>query len=328
MKPLFKYLLLATVLYTALFFTFNYIVPFNPGSITADSGWDSDYDSGGSWDYSESSYDSSYSGGGGYMSIGVFFIILFFSSTMVGGGVLFGKYVKNSDLAVLLSLLLVFLLMMISLFLGIEIIDFLIGYGIIIHILLLIKFIKYIKRRNLLKSKECSDEELESIGIKDSSKLKEELYKSFIDIQNSWMNFDYDNLAKLCSDELYNSYKSDLEVLKLKNGKNIMSNFNFKSMKIISAIKDEEKITIGVLLNVTFNDYVINEKTDKVIRGKKNTIMDNTYKLEYVKYNTTITECPSCGVKLEESSNKKCSHCGSVIVHNTKNYVLTHKERI
>ena len=54
----------------------------------------------------------------------------------------------------------------------------------------------------------------------------QKLYDIFLEVQIAWMNFDYEKLKELCSDELYNSYKSDLEVLKSKHCKNIMQDFN------------------------------------------------------------------------------------------------------
>jgi len=48
------------------------------------------------------------------------------------------------------------------------------------------------------------------------------------------MNLDYEALSKLCTNELYNFYKADLEVLKLKNGQNIMSDFNLQTIIINS----------------------------------------------------------------------------------------------
>lgn len=365
MKPLFKYLLLATVLYTALFFTFNYIVPFNPGSITADSGWDSDYDSGGS-DWGGSDYDG-YSGSGGsggygsysmepevsiYMCITLFAVVVIVNSSLTALSNLKDdkeNYLKMFIFTIVVSIL--FTLTTIGFFytyivsgIGDSDITLFIIINVIIFLVSLIVLNSITPQYLIDKYKTmypntynddgskvfklCSTEDLEKAAIKDVEKLKETLYQIFVDVQMAWMEFDYDALAKLCSDELYNSYKSDLEILKVRNGKNIMSDFNIVKIGIIEAEKDEIKTTVKMVLEVTFHDYVINELTGKVIRGKKSTIMDNAYILEYVKYNKALKECPSCGAKIEKASNKKCAYCGSVITNNTKNYVLTHKERI
>ena len=65
-------------------------------------------------------------------------------------------------------------------------------------------------------------------------------YELYIDVQNAWMNFDYDKLRSLLSDELYNTYSSQLKVLSRKKQKNIMSDFKLISHKIVFAEKQND----------------------------------------------------------------------------------------
>ena len=46
------------------------------------------------------------------------------------------------------------------------------------------------------------------------------------------MEFDYNKLKEILSDELYNPYEVDLEVLKTKNQKNIMKDFELFESKL------------------------------------------------------------------------------------------------
>src|SRR5699024_1121310 len=82
--------------------------------------------------------------------------------------------------------------------------------------------------------------------------LKKMTYQKFIDIQEAWMNFDYDALSKLCTNELYNSYKTQLETLKLKKGQNIMSDFELLDAKVTRLIEDDQFITLTVYMKITF----------------------------------------------------------------------------
>lgn len=153
---------------------------------------------------------------------------------------------------------------------------------------------------------------------------KDKLNK-FIDVQNAWMEFDYDALKRLCTDELYESYKSDLEILKAQNGKNIMSDFSFVNSRIVD-IKDEgDKVVISIFLEVKFHDYVINVDTNKVTRGNKKTIMDNRYNLVFVTSKTDTGICPNCGAKTD---SRDCSYCGSHVDSLNKDFVLSNKSRI
>ena len=87
--------------------------------------------------------------------------------------------------------------------------------------------------------------------------LKHMAYQKFLNIQNAWMNFDYDKLKELCTDELFNTYKSQLEVLKMKNQQNIMTNFHLQEIRILSIFQTSEIISVEVYLRVSFYDYVI-----------------------------------------------------------------------
>lgn len=159
----------------------------------------------------------------------------------------------------------------------------------------------------------------------DKDKLLSELYQNFIDVQNAWMEFDYDALKRLCTDELYESYKSDLEILKAQNGKNIMNNFRLVNSRIIDIKEENEKVIITIFLEVKFHDYVIDVDTNKVTRGNKNTVMDNRYNLVFVTSKSDTGICPNCGAKIE---SRDCSYCGSHIDSLDKGFVLSNKSRI
>ena len=143
------------------------------------------------------------------------------------------------------------------------------------------------------------------------------------------MDFNYDKLKELCTDELYNSYKSDLEVLKLKNGKNIMNSFTLLNYRIDSIKEENDNIIIKMRAKVIFYDYVININNNQVIRGNKNNKVINDYELEYIVHtsrNSDIPEkCPQCGAELH---SRDCEYCHSHIETNNREIVLSKKRRI
>ena len=158
------------------------------------------------------------------------------------------------------------------------------------------------------------------------SKLKEILFKDFVDIQDAWMNFDYDKLRELCSDELYNSYVAQLDALKLKNGKNVMSGYT-EIKSAITSIKDEAGVlAVKVYLIASFKDYVIDTKTEEVIRGNKKGFVINHYIMTFVKGKDEIaTKCPNCGAELKDSASSVCEYCRATISKTTYNFVLSKK---
>lgn len=155
--------------------------------------------------------------------------------------------------------------------------------------------------------------------------LKAMAYQKFIDIQNAWMNFDYDNLKLNCSDELYNTYHEQLEVLKAKNQQNIMTDFEEINTRIIDAYESDDYKTIEIYLAVSFYDYVEDEKK-KIVNGSDVYKIVNHYVLTFIRTaNSEIKNCPKCGAPLEDIKAKRCSYCRSKIAIPSKDFVLTKK---
>lgn len=156
--------------------------------------------------------------------------------------------------------------------------------------------------------------------------LKEMIYKKFVAIQQAWMEFDYDKLRELCTDELYNTYLTQLEVLKAKKGQNIMSDFVTKYSYIIDVQIENNLYIVKALLRIEFYDYVIDTTTQEVTRGTKNSKVTNTYQLEFVKsVKEEDNKCPNCGAKIESVTSTECAYCGSTIVKKASDFVLSKK---
>ena len=148
-------------------------------------------------------------------------------------------------------------------------------------------------------------------------------YQIFYDTQMAWMNFDYEKLRQLLTDELYNSYKNQLDALKLKGQKNIMDNFTVKRIELRSKKVEENVETTEVFLSVSFYDYVV-DANGKVVRGKKSTMVHMQYKLTFVANIKAEEICPNCGAPLTKPN--LCDYCKSPIQGLSTNRRLAKKE--
>ena len=274
-----------------------FIFIFGIRNVFADSGWDSSYDSGSSWSSSDSwssssSWDSDYSYG---------------SSSSSGGDLSAGE-------AFIIAI-------------------FLIG-GMVVFVIVMSKPSptsgnNISSSNNYSYYKDISLEDLQKVLPNETLEgLKLKLYQKFKDIQDAWENFNYDALREMCTDELAESYISQLDTLKLKNGKNVMSDFNPIDIKITSAKLDNDLISVVVYANITFYDYVINEKTGEVIRGNKSRKVNNHYIMTFVVANESITKCPGCGAELKMNTSGVCEYCRMKIVKNASDFVLSKKTNI
>lgn len=267
--------------------------------VKADSGWDTSYDSGSSWsssDYSSSSHSSSYSSS--------------YSSSSYGSS--HHRDWKTNPWNFFDTL---GMIMILSVY-----------FGPVIIFPLLTK-----RRKNRPRTifRGLTDDEIKKIDpTLDIEEFKKYVYDSFVAVQEAWMDFDYEKLRNYLTDELYNMYVMDLEILKQKNQKNIMKEFQKNTIRITSINKTNDIETINTSLLISFKDYVVDENNN-VVRGNKNTVYENEYILTYVKKGTTsINKCPKCGAEIEDKASTKCLYCRSTILPNNYNFVLSKKTKI
>lgn len=265
--------------------------------VKADSGWDSSYDSGG-WDsdWGSSSWDDDYSWGSGSHS---------YSS---------GNY-SDDGLAGLMFMIIIVII-------------------IIIIISNRNKPNSNNKNNNYGVSNNYKDMDVDKILSVDPdinvSEFKINSFNIYKNLQEAWMNFDNDKIRELTTDELYNMYVSQLETLKLKKQKNIMSNITSDEIKIVNARYDElnKVVSIDVYLKVRCLDYVINENTKQVVRGTKDRKLIIEYILTFVKSSDNKIEekCPNCGAPIKMNSSKTCPYCESTLVKVSGKYVMSKKK--
>ncbi len=269
-------------------------------SVRADSGWDSDYDSGwsssdsdwgsSSWDsdssWGSSSYGSSSSSSGGSTSpVSAFLFMLFIIAIVVIA--LESENRKKSGLG------------------------------------------GHYNRSFPSITKHVLEQEIQQV-IPDFNKKEfiDNAYQIFLDVQNAWMDFDYDTLRTKLSDELFNTYKSQLKALDAIKQKNIMSDFNRYDIDITEFEYNNNKLTIKVELIVSFYDYVVNNK-NKIMRGRDDVKITNHYELTFissVSQKDRPNKCPNCNAPLDNVASSTCPYCRSNIVSNTYDWVMSKKQ--
>ncbi len=162
----------------------------------------------------------------------------------------------------------------------------------------------------------------------DYNKFKEQVFEIYKQIQIAWMNFDYDTLRKYTTDELYNTYHSQLIALNLKKQKNIMSDFEMISFRITNIEHNEKSVSLKVRTSIRCYDYVVNEKNN-VTRGSKYTKLLYDYEMTFIKgLDKKENKCPNCNAPLENTHSSVCPYCNSTIVSDNHDWILSKKQMI
>jgi hypothetical protein len=258
--------------------------------VDADSGWDSSYDSGGSWDsdsdWGYSSWDSDYSDGSSDLTLSEFIILFIIFVAFI---LVCSKFsTKYSTM-------------------GSKVVS-----------------------DSSTRYRELTLDEInkidETINKNDMNIKLFEIYKK---IQIAWMNFDYDTLRKYTTDELFNMYNSQLKILSAKKQKNIMENISFINGKIIDITIENGIEEVKMYLQITMKDYVV-DANNKVVRGNKNIINSIEYLITLTRNieKENINKCPSCGAPIDIETGGICPYCDSNIVNNNQEFVMSKKECI
>ena len=159
----------------------------------------------------------------------------------------------------------------------------------------------------------------------DYNKFATDRFNDYVEIQNAWMNFDYDTLRNKLTDELYNQYAMQLDTMKIKNEQNIMNNYKLLRTYVTGIKEENGNIEITIQMVISLNDYIV--KNGKVIRGSKNRLVTNYYEMKFVcSKESSSKTCPNCHAPLNNNASQKCEFCGSIITKTGENWVMTKKQ--
>lgn len=166
----------------------------------------------------------------------------------------------------------------------------------------------------------------------DRKQFLEDGFKIYVDVQNAWMNFKLDDVKDVITDEMYNMYSAQLDLMKTKGEQNIMSDFKKCNAFLKGVSIQNNTIAVTTMYVVEFYDYIVNEQSKKVLRGSKSKKVRITYELTFRKTldeKTVIDHCPNCGAKIEDANGSAtCKYCGSKLVYENSKWILTNKKNI
>ncbi|MBR3255511.1 MAG: Tim44 domain-containing protein [Clostridia bacterium] len=160
----------------------------------------------------------------------------------------------------------------------------------------------------------------------------------FVKLQQAWTKRDWNEIRPFETNELFELHKNQLQGY-IDNGTvNVMDRIciNYARLFSYNIIGEKEYLTIEI--NSRMKDYIIDEKTRKVVKGNTYTEYKNTYRLRFerklgvktkegtMKLNTV--ECPKCGAPLDITLAGKCNYCNSIVTTGEYNWCLAELDRV
>ena len=160
----------------------------------------------------------------------------------------------------------------------------------------------------------------------------------FIKLQNAWANRKWEEVRPFETNELFEQHREQLKGFIDRKQINKIERVAVLSCKLdrFGIPGDYEQLT--VILKSRMNDYIIDETTGNVIKGKKDLDIYSTYRLTFIRKSgiktkegtssITTTNCPNCGAPTKITMAGSCEYCSSVITTGEYDWVLSNLERI
>ena len=155
----------------------------------------------------------------------------------------------------------------------------------------------------------------------------------FMTIQEAWTAKDWKPIRPFESETLFNQHKQQLDEYIRLGRTNVVEKIGIKHCSLHAFRQDGDKEVLTVWLNAIMRDYVIDDKTRKVLESDPNRDWYLKYEMVFNrkaglktdpgKKVNTITNCPNCGAPTEVTSSGQCAYCGSVITNGEHDWVLT-----
>ena len=159
----------------------------------------------------------------------------------------------------------------------------------------------------------------------------------FITIQTAWAQRDWEKIRTIEKEELFEQHNTQLQEYIRLGRINVIENINVSNAYLHKLVIDDNYEHLTVSMFVTMNDYIIDEKSGKVLMGNKNEVFDTIYQMTFtrckgIKTNLIngliVNVCPHCGATVESASAGVCQYCGSVVHSGEFNWVLSNLESV
>lgn len=155
---------------------------------------------------------------------------------------------------------------------------------------------------------------------------------TFIELQNAWSARDWERVRTLEGEALFEHHNTQLQEYIRLGRINKVEDIEIKESYLHEYVIERDHEYLTVYLDTKMLDYIIDERTDKVIMGSNKNKYNMRYLMTFMRTKNTTENgskiCPHCGADVETGSSGVCPFCGSVIHADSYGWVLSDLESI
>lgn len=154
----------------------------------------------------------------------------------------------------------------------------------------------------------------------------------FVALQQAWTAKDWRTIRAFESNNLYDQHARQLQQYIDKKQTNVVEDISVLETRIESYEEDEENSYLNATIIARYCDYVIEDESRRVIKGKKGHRYIMTYRMQFMRKldaktenqtQTKATQCPNCGAPLAINQNGICEYCGAEVTTGANQWVLS-----
>lgn len=157
----------------------------------------------------------------------------------------------------------------------------------------------------------------------------------YVQLQNAWEKKDLSPMRPFMSDALYTQFDRQLDELRKSDFTNVIDGIEVLDIFLSNCRCDEKEDVVEAIVKTRIVDYVIDDKTGRVLQGSKKAEKYMMYRWTLVRsavrrkasqaqgVGVDVRRCPSCGAPLEINASARCPYCGSVVMDSDFDWVLT-----
>lgn len=224
------------------------------------------------------------------------------------------------------------------------------GIGSVIFVFVIVIIIIVLSKKGMINSNNSSTHPInidnkqivERIRQSDPNFSEEEFLMwtkdLFVKLQNAWTARDFESIRAFETPDLFEQHSAQLKEYVNMNRINVVERISVSYAGITNYESDGAKETITIVLNSKMKDYIIDSETKKLLEGNKDTYWNRSYRMKFVRTlgkqtqaassELNTTNCPNCGAPTKVTSSGRCEYCGSVIVTDDHDWVLSSLESI
>ncbi len=188
----------------------------------------------------------------------------------------------------------------------------------------------------------CDDEITAAIQKNDQSFSKDKFIawtkEVFIAMQMAWTARDWSKIRPFEKEELFRQHEMQLQEYINLGRINVMERINVNQAWMVNYERDSQYETLTVYMQTRMVDYIIDEKTKKVLKGNPNQDCFMNYLLTFMRKTGVLTDpatsnhstvsCPNCGAPCKVTSAGECQFCGSIITTGEHDWVLSNLDSV